>query len=246
MTHAWCTAMSSLLWHTGTPDIFPPPPSINIWRGTTLSSHDILINKLTRCGLDRKLSGGYAIAYRVMVNGPFPNWLEVTRGVLQGSNIFINDLDQGVHGMLIKFVDDTKLHGIAKLWKTKTKFKMIWIGLNTGLKTTEWNITGINAKYCTSEKENKTHSYKMRDTWFSNITSEKDLEIAIDHKLKCDAATKKKRQMPCPLTLELRCHYFNMQLALPWYDCFCAALAAKCALQCCVSLIKERRTTKDG
>ena len=38
-------------------------------------------------------------------------------------NIFINDLDQGIHGMLIRFVDNTKLGGIANTLEDRNKIQ---------------------------------------------------------------------------------------------------------------------------
>ena len=65
-----------------------------------------------------------------MINGSFSIWDEVTSGVLQASvlgpvlfNIFINDLDEGVKGALVKFADDTKLGGIANTLEDRNKIQ---------------------------------------------------------------------------------------------------------------------------
>ena len=38
-------------------------------------------------------------------------------------NIFINDLDEGVQGMLVKFVEDTKFGGIANTLEDRSKIQ---------------------------------------------------------------------------------------------------------------------------
>ena len=58
---------------------------------------------------------------KVVINGFNSTWADVTSGVPQGSVlgpllflIYINDIDQGVKGLISKFADDTKLGGIIR------------------------------------------------------------------------------------------------------------------------------------
>ena len=66
--------------------------------------------------------------------------------------------------------------------KTETKFKMIFIGWSTGLKTT-MKFNRNKYKVLRLRKRNQMHSYKMGNTWLSKATSEKDLGSIVDHKL---------------------------------------------------------------
>ena len=94
--------------------------------------HDILVRKLVKTGLDKVMIQWICNwladrTQRVLINGSSSSWREVTSSVLEGSvlwsvlfNIFINDLDEAVEGILIKFTDDTKLGGVANTPEERT------------------------------------------------------------------------------------------------------------------------------
>ena len=66
-------------------------------------------------------------------------------------NIFINDLDEGVQGMLIKFADDTKLGGIANTLEDRNKIQNDLDRMEHWAKSNRMKF--IRDKSCTSEKE---------------------------------------------------------------------------------------------
>ena len=90
-------------------------------------------------------------------------------------NIFINDLDEGVQGMLVKFVDDTMLGGIANTLEGRKEIQNSLDSLEHWAENNRMKFNRDKCKVLHPEKRNEIHSYKMGDTWLSNATCEKDL-----------------------------------------------------------------------
>ena len=128
---------------------------------------------------------------RVVVDGGVSSWKSVLSGVPQGSVlgpilflVYINDLEEGVTGSILKFADDTKLFrkpkeigdkqnfqdDIDKLVKWSEKWQMLFnFGKCKCLHTGPGN-TGMN--------------YEMGGTILSKTVKEKDLGVTMNANMK--------------------------------------------------------------
>uniref|UniRef100_A0A803SME4 Reverse transcriptase domain-containing protein n=1 Tax=Anolis carolinensis TaxID=28377 RepID=A0A803SME4_ANOCA len=169
--------------------------------------HDLLANKLIKCGLDKTTVRWICnwlskCTQRVLTNVSSSSWKEVTCGVSQGSvlgpvlfNIFINDLDEGLEGMIIKFADDTKLGGIANTPEDRSRIQNNLNRLEKWAKTNKMKFNRDKCKILHLGRKNEMQRYRMGDAWFNSSMCEKDLGVLVDNKLnmslQCDAAAKK-------------------------------------------------------
>ena len=143
---------------------------------------------------------------RVVVDGEVSSWKPVLSGVPQGSVlgpilflVYINDLEEGVSGKILKFADDTKLFrkvkeigdkqnlqdDIDKLVKWSEKWQMLFnFGKCKCLHTGSGN-TGMN--------------YEMGGTILSKTVKEKDLGVTMNANMKvseqCRIAASKGNQV---------------------------------------------------
>uniref|UniRef100_A0A803T7N4 Reverse transcriptase domain-containing protein n=1 Tax=Anolis carolinensis TaxID=28377 RepID=A0A803T7N4_ANOCA len=169
--------------------------------------HNLLANKLVKCGLDKTTVWWICNwlcerTQRVLTNASSSSWKEVTSGVPQGSvlgpvlfNIFINDLDEGLEGTIIKFADDTKLGGIANTPEERSRIQNDLDRLERWAETNKMKFNRDKCKILHFGRKNGMQRYRMGDTWLDSSTCEKDLGILVDNKLnmsqQCDAAAKK-------------------------------------------------------
>ena len=98
-------------------------------------------------------------------------------------NIFINDLDEGIESMLIKFADDTKLGGVANSPEDRIKIQNYLDRLGSWSKTNKMNCNREKCKVVHLGRKNEMHRYRMKDTWLDNSICERDLEVLVDHNL---------------------------------------------------------------
>ena len=154
---------------------------------------DILTGKVVKCGLNKiTVSWLTDQSQRVLIHGSSSSWGKVTSGVPQGSvlglllfNVFINDLDEGIEGMLIKFADDTKLGGVGNTAEERIRFQNELNRLENWAQANKMNFNRDKCKVLHLGRKNQMHKY----------TCEKDLGVLVDHKLnmsqQCNAAAKK-------------------------------------------------------
>uniref|UniRef100_A0A803TJS6 Reverse transcriptase domain-containing protein n=1 Tax=Anolis carolinensis TaxID=28377 RepID=A0A803TJS6_ANOCA len=169
--------------------------------------HDLLANKLVKYGLDKTTIMWICNwlserTQRVLTNASSSSWKEVTNGVPQGSvlglvlfNIFINDLDEGLEGTIIKFADDIKLGGIANTPEDRSRIQNDFNRLERWAESNKMKFNRDKCKILHFGRKNGMQRYRMGDAWLNNHTCEKDLAVLVDNKLnmsqQCDAAAKK-------------------------------------------------------
>lgn len=98
--------------------------------------------------------GYYYISGRAVVHGVTSGWQPVISGVSQGFiliffNVFINDLDVGLQGVLSKFADNTKVGGAVDAVKGEEDFQKDLDKLESWAITNHMLFSRLNARFCT-------------------------------------------------------------------------------------------------
>jgi hypothetical protein len=139
---------------------------------------------------------------RVVVNGAMSEWSDVISGVPQGSVlgpilfiVFVNDLDLGITGNLLKFADDTKLYLSLKndeataLLQEDLRVLCQW--------SHDWQML-FNAAKCSVlhvGHNNPGASYEFGGVTLAEVTEARDLGVIVHQSLKpscqCLQAAKK-------------------------------------------------------
>ncbi|XP_070619981.1 polyadenylate-binding protein 4 isoform X1 [Erythrolamprus reginae] len=169
--------------------------------------HNLLIHKLEKNGVDyytcRWINSWLTNrTQRVVLNGTKSTWKKVDSGVPQGSvlgpvlfNIFINDLDEGIKGELIKFADDTKLAGVANTLEDRLRVQEDLDRLSQWAHTNKMRFNTDKCRVLHLGKKNPRHTYSLGDTPLSSSDCERDLGVLVDNQLnmsqQCAAAAKK-------------------------------------------------------
>ncbi|KAF7254056.1 RNA-directed DNA polymerase from mobile element jockey [Varanus komodoensis] len=169
--------------------------------------HDILVEKLRSFGIHQSIVQWIRAwltdrKQKVTISGESSGWWPVTSGVLQGSvlglilfNLFINDMEEGVNSLLIKFADDTKTGAVAT---TEEQVLQIQKDLDRLWKWAGDNRMAFNVdkrKVLILRHWNSCHKYRLGDKWLESSTCERDLGVLVDCRLnmsqQCDAVVKR-------------------------------------------------------
>ena len=96
--------------------------------------------------------------------------------------IFINDLDEAIECILIKFADDTKLDGMVNTPEERTTIKYLERLENWAI-ANKMNFNRGKCKVLHLGNKNTMHKYKMRNAWLDSSICERDLGVLVDNKL---------------------------------------------------------------
>lgn len=161
--------------------------------------HKRLLKKLGSYGIDINIVNWIRSfltgrQQRVMVNGCNSDWRDVTSGVPQGSVlgpilfvIYINDLPEKISSNIYMFADDTKIfnkiNSVVDNQVLQNDLQMM----------EEWSVTWqlrIHPEKCkhlhVGRESVPVWKYQLQDTEILRVTSEKDIGVIVDEKLKFD------------------------------------------------------------
>ncbi|KAF7236281.1 Granulocyte colony-stimulating factor receptor [Varanus komodoensis] len=151
--------------------------------------HDTLVEKLRSFGIDQSTVWWIRAwmtdrKQRVTISGESSGWQPVTSGVLQGSvlglilfNLFINDMEEGVNSLLIRFADDTKTGAVGT---TEEQVLQIQKDLDRLWKWAGDNKMAFNVDKCKVlhlGQRSGCHKYRLGDKWLESSTCERDLGV---------------------------------------------------------------------
>ncbi|GAB0179113.1 mitochondrial enolase superfamily member 1 [Grus japonensis] len=129
-------------------------------------------------------------AQRVMVNRVTSGWRPVTSGVPQGSilgpgffNVFINDLDVGLEGVVSKFADDAKLGGAVDSVEGGEALQRDLDRLENWAITNRMRFNRGKCQILHLGRDNPGYTYILGDEMLDTSHAERDLGVLVDSKL---------------------------------------------------------------